>query len=305
MGMEGNELLERCARKTDAELFAELEVLDADEAKTLAEILAHLAMLYKRRAASGLAYGSLYHYCTQQLGYSEAEAYLRIRVARASLDYPRILTMIANSAINVSAVGRVASYLTADNYRSLLGKAARRSREEIDRLVAGIDPRQEKRPVIRFLSVGSNLPPGVTVDDALFAGVERPGQPPLAANGSASGPSDGAGTAPGSPSTPDAPKEDLAAVLTALREHAPLETPQDAGGNSPMTPPGRVLFNFTASAALLAKFKRAKELLTPKFPRGDPEYIFDAALEALLDRKDPWRRIERREKRRRAAARRR
>ncbi|MBI4347440.1 MAG: hypothetical protein HY553_11330 [Elusimicrobia bacterium] len=54
-----------------------------------------------------------------------------------------------------------------------------------------------------------------------------------------------------------------------------------------------MLFNFTASAALHAKHKRAKEVLGHKVPAGLPENIFDQALEDLLDRRDPWRSMAR------------
>lgn len=270
--MEGTQLLESLAQKTDKELFASLQELDGTEAETVARILAHLATLDERRAAEGLAYSSLFVYCTRKLGYSEAEAYLRIRAARAARDYPRILTMVACGAISVTAVARISPHLTSENYRRVLGLAGRRTREELDRLIAELAPEPEHRPVIRALSVGSNHPPASESEDSLFS-------------------------AP----TPAA-QSSLESAAQVPLELGPRTVPGSSGANSQRAPAGRVLFNFVASEAFRAKFKRAKELLTHKFPQGLPANIFDDALEALLDLKDPWRRMARKEKRRKLTA---
>ncbi len=270
--MDASRWLEICSHRSNAELFAGLEALDDREAEMLAQILAHLATLEARKGAAETAYASLFVYCTRKLGYSEAEAYLRIRAARAALKYPRILTMIAGGHIHVTAVARVAPHLTGENYRSVLEKAGRRTQEELGRLIAELSPELEKRPVIRALSVGSNERPAAVPGASLFDAPFR---------------------APGSGAR-DQASWPAAAAAAAV--------PDDAGGHSPLAPAGRVLFRFTGSEALRAKFKRARELLSHKYPRGLPEDIFDDALEALLDRRDPWRRMARGEKRRRRAA---
>lgn len=262
--MDGMRLLDECESQSDEELFASLERLRSDENEGLALILAHLATLDARHAASNLAEASLFVYCTRRLGYSESEAYLRIRAANAAKRFPRILTMIADGEINVTAVARVSAHLTPDNYRSLLGKASRRTKEELDRLCAELAPVPEKRPVIRALSTGSNGEPA-DPGESLFA----------ATNGAAQAP---------------VPPAEAPAVPPPSSE---------PGGCSPRAPVGRVLFNFVASEAFRAKFKRAKEILHHKYPGGDPASVFDEALEALLDQKDPWRRIARIEARQR------
>jgi hypothetical protein len=51
--------------------------------------------------------------------------------------------------------------------------------------------------------------------------------------------------------------------------------------------PGRVHFGFTGDTALHEKIKRARQLLWHKHPQGRLEDIFSAALDALLEAKDP------------------
>lgn len=60
----------------------------------------------------------------------------------------------------------------------------------------------------------------------------------------------------------------------------------------------RVEFRFSADEDFLSKFRRAREVLWHKHPRGRLEDILKEAIEALLDKRDPERLIARREKRR-------
>lgn len=53
----------------------------------------------------------------------------------------------------------------------------------------------------------------------------------------------------------------------------------------------RVGFSFTSGGELLALLRRAQEVLKAKYPAGNLDCIFYEALEALLDKKDPDRRM--------------
>jgi len=61
--------------------------------------------------------------------------------------------------------------------------------------------------------------------------------------------------------------------------------------------PSRVHFGFTGSEDLLKLLRRAQEILKHKYPAGDLDRIFEEALEAFLDKKDPDRRLLRKEER--------
>lgn len=263
----------------------------------MAGILAHLGELDARGAAAETHYASLFAYCTRKLGYSEAEAYLRIRAARAAARYPRILTMIEREQIHVSAVARIGPHLKPDNYRSLLAKASRRTREELDRLIASLAPGVEARPVIRSLSVGCSKPAAgpPSTEASLF---DRPAPMPDAPDQTWDKHPDSTGNAAesriGDASDPGA--DDAFDPVVGERPEPP------ASAHTALPPLGRVLFRFVCSETLRSKFKRARDLLAHKYPRGMPEEIFDDALEALLDRKDPWRRAARARKRRKTAA---
>lgn len=60
----------------------------------------------------------------------------------------------------------------------------------------------------------------------------------------------------------------------------------------------RIRFGFTGGEELLCLLRRAQDVLKHKYPAGDLECIFLDALQALLDKKDPDRRIAAKEERR-------
>lgn len=260
-----------CSRRTTEDLFAAIKRLDFRKTGATNAVLAHLAELDKREAAVAKGFPSLFVYCTQELGYSEAEAFVMIRAARAARRFPRILTMLARRQIHLSAVSKLFPHLRSDNYVSLLDRASRRTLEELDRLLAELAPMPEKRPVIRTLSVSSGPfgTNGVRLD------------PEMAPGGQA------AGTA--------------AFDLPEVAASAPA-APSAAGPATQPAATGRVLFNFVGPERLRQKFSRAKEVMRHKYPWGLPEQIFEDALDALLDRKDPERKIARIQARRDRAA---
>ncbi len=264
--MNAEDWVERCACKTTEQLFEDLRRLHRVESQMFAPILAHLSEIDERDAAVAAAYPSLFVYCIRELAYSEAEAFLRIRAARASRRFPRILGMIARREIHLTAVAMIAPHLTPENYRSLLCKASRRTKEELQHLIAELAPQPETRPVIRTLSVGIVAAPA----------------------GSSAARDDLFGTCQLEAASPSQP-ESQAASKPLHRLAA-----QEAGETPPaQEPTARVLFNFVGNESLREKFKRARELLWHKYPKGQPDRIFEDALDALLDRKDPERQIAR------------
>lgn len=65
--------------------------------------------------------------------------------------------------------------------------------------------------------------------------------------------------------------------------------------------PSRARIAFDCDKDLPGKLERAREVLRHKFPAGKYEDIFNEALEALLDRKDPENRLRNKKARKSAA----
>lgn len=263
-----------CERMSDAELLAALKALVVVERRGLVRVLRHLAEVDRRDLPQKTGYHSLFVFCQMELGYSEGAAYRRIHAARAARRFPVIYSMMANGRLALSVVSVLAPCLNAHNHRDLLHNAAGKSKREAEALVAAL------RPV------------------ALAADrIRRLGPPPTAAPqdspvGFPSGPSLFAAAAQSS--VPEEP----AGLFEPPRGAGPGRT----GAASPPDPnASRVHFSFTGDESLLLRLERARELLRHRHPDGRPAAIFSLALDALLDRIDPERVIQRRKRRQRSS----
>lgn len=252
---------------SDEELFGELKRLVAVERESTVDVLRHLAEIDRRRAVENTATPSLYVYCVRELGYAEGAAYRRIRAARCARDFPRVYVLLRRGRLTLTTVSLLAPHLRRENYRRLLERACGMTRFEVERLVAEIEPRREMKEMIRPLGV----PPAAPVRDAQEEALPMLGEPP--------GPmlESGQGDPTAQPSMPSVLAPPAASSAPTAR---------------------RVEFRFSADEAFLSKLRRAQEILWHKHPRGRLEDILDEAVEALLNTRDPARRLARLAKRR-------
>jgi hypothetical protein len=172
---------------SDRDLLARLDALAGRERETSAELVAHRAALDSRPslyAAEG--YGSLFSYCTQALRLSEDAACRRIEAARACRRFPVILDRLASGEVTLTAVRLLGRHLTPENHQAVLAKAARRSRSQIEALVAELAPQPDVPTSVRKLPTlpvaapsstpvsGAPSVPPVAPPPAAFAPVPRP-----------------------------------------------------------------------------------------------------------------------------------
>jgi hypothetical protein len=66
----------------------------------------------------------MFAYCTEVLHLSEAEAYLRIAVARAARKYPMLLVMLGEGRLHLSGIAILAPHLTEENCQGILAQLA-------------------------------------------------------------------------------------------------------------------------------------------------------------------------------------
>jgi hypothetical protein len=243
-GMQ-NEILASLTRLSDAELVARLKGLAARERDTTAEIVAHLAELDTREVYLREGYGSLYVYCRDALGLSEAEAYNRIEAARAARRFPVILDMLAAGVVNLTAVRLLAPRLTTDNYRDVLESARGKKKTEVEEIVARLSPRPDIPTSVRKLPTS------------------RPEAMPLAA----------------APPAQDPP----AVALLNVPAMAPVAPPLPAlpATVTPLSP-DRYKLQLTIGGETLEKLRLAKDMLGHAIPSGDEAAILDRALTLLL-----------------------
>ena len=121
------------------------------------ELIAHIAEVDERRLYAREACSSMFTYCTEVLHMSEAEAYLRIRAARASRQHPELLTMLQDGRIHLTGVAKLSPYLTEANRETVLARATHKSKAKIEELVAEVAPKPDVAPKIRKLPAPARL----------------------------------------------------------------------------------------------------------------------------------------------------
>jgi hypothetical protein len=84
---------------------------------------------------------------------SEAEAGLRITVARAVREHPSILERLADGRLHLSGIAMLRPHLTRENAATVLDRAAHRTKGQIEELLAELAPRPDVPAVIRKLPV--------------------------------------------------------------------------------------------------------------------------------------------------------
>jgi hypothetical protein len=143
-------LLDSISKRSDNQLLRRLSELLQNSRRVEAELVAHIAEVMKRRLYARYA-SSMYKYCTEVLHLAEYEAYLRIGVAKASLEHPVLLEMLADGRLHLTGISILHPHLTKANRRSLLKRATHKSKQEILELVAEIAPKKDVPATMRKL----------------------------------------------------------------------------------------------------------------------------------------------------------
>ena len=131
------------------ELLASLVGLVTRADELLADLLAHLAELDERRAYLELGFPSLFAYCTGSLGMCESSAGRRILAARVCRKLPEGFARVARGELSLSALCAMSRHLNAENALELAALCSRRSRRDVEKLLAARFPRAEVRDSVR------------------------------------------------------------------------------------------------------------------------------------------------------------
>jgi 5-methylcytosine-specific restriction endonuclease McrA len=116
-----------------------------------AELVAVLAEFDSRRLYLVEGCSSLFTYCTQVLHLSEHAAYLRIEAARTARRFPKVVEMIADGDITLTAVAALGPHLTQANHLAVLRAVRHKSKREIAHQVACLAPRPAPATLVRRL----------------------------------------------------------------------------------------------------------------------------------------------------------
>ena len=230
-----------------------LHVLDSRRSES--SLVAHVAEAEIRRLYAEEAAPSMFVYCTSVLHFSEAEAYLRITVARTARKHPVLLAMLADGRLHLSGIARLAPHLTPENRDSLLARAVHKTKRQVLELIAELAPRPDVPGVMRKLP-DRPVPPGPGREEAVELGLARVGI---------------------------SPEPEPAVELGPDRVAGPVPLPVPPALVQPLSP-ARYKVQFTAGAELRDKLERLRALLRHEVPDGDLAAVIDKAVTEKLER---------------------
>jgi hypothetical protein len=313
---------DQCSAMTDEMILRKLNGLVVDLRTTEAELLPYLAQVEARRIYLEKGYSSLYAFCIQALRMGESNAVRYVRASRAAYQYPQLLGLLASGEIHATAVGMISSYLGDDlvvgggRIQDACGKTKRQLevliaawsdkpvppvRDSIRVIPASVPAKESGERMLNFGAtaasdqVGSKCGAGATgTEEATTqkagteyaAGREQTGDRGATSAGSGdagAGPSRGKSGAGGSAS--GAGGSASGAATARLGSPALLGTSE--------LKPQRVIIRFEASGTLVERIERAKEVLSQTDKGRSLDALFSEALEALLNKRDPMRKIAR------------
>jgi hypothetical protein len=250
------DIIEQCRTLSDEELTRELGFLAERERRNMLGLLVHLGEYDRRRLSEQDGYPSTFMYCVRALHYDEGGAYRRVHAARVARKYPAVLPQIAKGRLTLTSLLILSPILNEKNHAEVLSDADGKTKRELEMIVAKHDPRRPLPDSVRRL----------------------PGAPAWTGTLSAQAARDPRSLEPvSSPS-------DYAGIL-------PAKTPHEWQAIVPLTI-DRVRIGFDAALPLMTLIDRARQILRHKYPEGRLEDVMTEALELLLEKKDPQRRLE-------------
>lgn len=130
---------------SDDRLVDVVQRLAATERRATAALIQSLMELDARRLYLGAGCSSLFTYCTRVLHLAEGAAYNRIEAARAARRFPPIIEALADGSLTLTAVRLLTPHLTEDNHLGVLASARHKSKVDVERLVASLNPNRPSR----------------------------------------------------------------------------------------------------------------------------------------------------------------
>jgi len=211
-----------------------------------AELLIHLGEIDHRKLYLDCACPSMFVFCVQSYGFSEDVACTRIAVARSARDIPAILDSVRSGAIHLTGLRLLLPHLTVENHRDVLGRAAGKSKREIEELIACLCPQPPVPTIVRKLP--ERVAPGPDANTALAFSAETPASP--------------------LPTVTPPP------TWTVPPQHRPTIAPLSEQTYK---------FQFTSDRDFHDMFRHAQNLLRHRVPDGDPVDILKRALKLLIE----------------------
>lgn len=166
--------LKALERRSDTDIVRTLKKLVVRDREQEAELLGYLGEMDARGLYREEGCPSMHDYCTRVLRFCDAQAYNRIHAARLARKHPEILPKLRRGELHLSGINQLGAQLTRANSHELLELATRKSKREIERLLADREPVADAPPQVRRLPSAPSGPQGEVARPAVLTPPPRP-----------------------------------------------------------------------------------------------------------------------------------
>ena len=129
------------SEQSDEDLLSSVAKLIGSHRELTARLVAHLAEIEDRRIHLLRGFSSMFEFCTQELGFSEGEAFRRILAARIARRFPIVYSLLASGSVTLSTLELLREWLTEQNHQELFAAVAKKSKREVRVLLTVRFPR--------------------------------------------------------------------------------------------------------------------------------------------------------------------
>lgn len=119
------------------------------EKRNVAETIAHLFEISKRRLHIELGFSSLFEYCVKRLGLSEGSTWRRIQVAKICQKFPLVLEYLAENRLTLTVAALLCPHLENRNVKELLTDCENKTKRQVEAYLVALKPKPEFEPTIR------------------------------------------------------------------------------------------------------------------------------------------------------------
>jgi 5-methylcytosine-specific restriction endonuclease McrA len=137
---------------TDEALLSDIRRLIGSQRELTARLVVYLAEIEHRRLHLLAGFSSMFEFCVKELRLSEGEAFRRLAAARLGRRFPIVQSRIASGEVHLSALALLRHHLTEENHVELLEAVRRKSKREVETLLATRFPRRDEPTRVRAIS---------------------------------------------------------------------------------------------------------------------------------------------------------
>ena len=243
------------------QLLEDFSLAVLKEREAISEVISYLSHIWERKLYAELGYSSLFNFLVEKHHYSKAAAYRRIQAAKLVQREPKVLIYLKEGKLNLTTIALIEPFATGEKLQPLIQFSLGKTKEEVEELLGEFSHKvQINKDKIRRLPVIKSSSAAelkcIELNQECF-------------------------TEDVSQKNPEIPQKSLVFSDIATTTSEPKEEIR------------RVKIEFVADEAVAQKIERAKQILRHKYPQGKLEDIVNEALESLLEKKDPERKIKR------------